>query len=435
MPVFIPGQNQPDLLGTVMQFKQLQQGQQRLGLLQQEAKQQTEDIERKKKTDKINFIIQTLPLMDEMGMPHVTVPADPNEMVREVIDINKFIQDNPNSDPRPVIYQWSKKYVGVPEMEKHRDLLFKEWQTGKANLADQYLSLLQGSGGIRPEQQGQLLETFARSGGTPELRSAAMKRLEEMAKLRETQAKGQKDEKTANLQFIGLDTESQKPILFNPKTGGTALGELPSGAKGIAPKITKPLPTVAQDNLTASQNAWRTLKTMEDALGQTGLIKGWVSRGQAKLGYNEAARNFLAAERQFTLFAQSLIKGVPSNYDISVLVRTLPSLTEQPETNKSRIDASRAMIKTALQDTLAYFKGVGYQIPKNTLSFAKSVGIDPNSITPWDGEGDPLQNTMNATTEKSGKQLDATTAQKFLQEAGGDKNKARELAKQAGYSF
>jgi hypothetical protein len=55
---------------------------------------------------------------------------------------------------------------------------------------------------------------------------------------------------------------------------------------------------------------------------------------------------------------------------------------------------------------------------------------------------DNLEKFLKGTTDKINtgrggkeKQLDATTAQKYLRQAGGNKDKARELARKAGYSF
>lgn len=205
MPVFIPGQNQPDLLGTVMQFKQFQQGQQRLGLLQQDAERQTQELVRKQKTEKLKFLMDSLPVFkdresvvknmnalgQELGLPELSVPQDPKEMIREANEIRKFMNENPNADPRPLLQQFSSKYASLEGRQAQLDLLGKDISYTKAQMADQYLSLLEGSGGIRPEERRALLETFARSGGTPELRSAAANRLMEQAKLAEQQSKSQ----------------------------------------------------------------------------------------------------------------------------------------------------------------------------------------------------------------------------------------------------
>src|SRR3990167_6398225 len=140
MPVFVPGQNQPDLLGTVMQFKQLQQGQQRLGLLQQEAERQTQDLVRKQKTDKLTSIMNALPmfkdresavknfneLSKELNLPDLAVPEDPKEMIREANDIRKFMQANPNSDPQPLLQQFSNKYASLEGWQGQLDILGKD---------------------------------------------------------------------------------------------------------------------------------------------------------------------------------------------------------------------------------------------------------------------------------------------------------------------
>jgi len=226
--IFIPGQqNQRDLLGTVMQFKQLQQGQQRLGLLQQDAKRQTEELERTKKTEKMKFLMENINVFKdresvaknfneigkELGFPELAIPEDPKEMIREANAIEKYMEANPNADPAPLLKQFSSKYASLEGRQAQLDLLGKNIGTIKMKMADQYLSLLQGSGGIRPEQQNQLLETFARSGGTSELRTAALNKLMAKAKLDEEQSKSQA---TVGPGQTRIDV-SGKPIASTPE--------------------------------------------------------------------------------------------------------------------------------------------------------------------------------------------------------------------------
>jgi len=77
------------------------------------------------------------------------------------------------------------------------------------------------------------------------------------------------------------------------------------------------------------------------------------------------------------------------------------------------------------------------QYPEEATGIMKSFGIDPEEYNKWKSEGykneDVTQIKDNAKT--TAKELDADTARNILKQAGGDKNKAREIAKQQGYKF
>jgi hypothetical protein len=66
---------------------------------------------------------------------------------------------------------------------------------------------------------------------------------------------------------------------------------------------------------------------------------------------------------------------------------------------------------------------------KTTLSKLTGRGLNRS------GESSGGQSGGKTITLPSGRTLDKNTAMQLLQQAGGDKNKARELAKQAGYTF
>jgi len=71
-------------------------------------------------------------------------------------------------------------------------------------------------------------------------------------------------------------------------------------------------------------------------------------------------------------------------------------------------------------------------------------GVDPSMVTsgfqkftPYDipqGQQQP-QMVQQGQHQQQSKQLDSVTAKQFLQQAGGDKNKAREIARSQGYQF
>lgn len=81
-----------------------------------------------------------------------------------------------------------------------------------------------------------------------------------------------------------------------------------------------------------------------------------------------------------------------------------------------------------------YTKGVGRQrdfkiLNPGAKATLKRWGIDGEAIDPDGG------NASGKPAQSGGKQLDANTAAQILQQAGGDKNKARQIAASQGYSF
>jgi hypothetical protein len=76
------------------------------------------------------------------------------------------------------------------------------------------------------------------------------------------------------------------------------------------------------------------------------------------------------------------------------------------------------------------------QNPK-TAAVIQQLGLDQGGAAPQTqtAQAGPDAGAMPATTTGTPKQLDPETARQILQQAGGDKNKARQMATQAGYTF
>ncbi len=70
--------------------------------------------------------------------------------------------------------------------------------------------------------------------------------------------------------------------------------------------------------------------------------------------------------------------------------------------------------------------------PKQVITDMEATGQAPAAPA---GQGGYSGGAPSGSGTGQGQQLDAQTAAKILQEAGGDKNKAREIAKQRGYRF
>lgn len=159
-------------------------------------------------------------------------------------------------------------------------------------------------------------------------------------------------------------------------------------------KGAKPLPTVAQDNLSQAFDAFKALGQMQSGLSETGIVEGRISQAQAALGFNKKAIEFQTARANMKLAAQALIKGIPSNFDVQTVIDTLPEIGQPESVNKSRLKFSNDLLKSLVSRTIAYYKGTGYKIPQNIIEEAKKHGIAPESVKPWDGIGDPLTNKI-----------------------------------------
>lgn len=153
----------------------------------------------------------------------------------------------------------------------------------------------------------------------------------------------------------------------------------------------KALPQNAQDAITGGLASLKSLDVMEAALPQTGVVRGRVSNVETALGANKAAIDFKTARSNLMVQAQSIIKGIPSNFDITTFEKTLPDMTQPQSVNKSRIEYSRNIITQLIADTISYYKFTGARIPPDVLAQAKAQGVNVDSIKPWDGQGTPTK--------------------------------------------
>ena len=184
-------------------------------------------------------------------------------------------------------------------------------------------------------------------------------------------------------------------------------GAQPEGGQLRGPSM--PLPQGAQENLLAASQAWRALDMIDAGIGETGRIKGVVSKAQTLVGANEKAIAFETGRDNFRIQAQALIKGIPSNFDVQTLMLTFPAIHLPEPVNKSRAAFARESFNQLVQDTISYYKGTKYQIPVSIVAEAKKRGIDVDSVRRWDGQSDPfastqakLSNVPKATQAQSG---------------------------------
>ena len=152
----------------------------------------------------------------------------------------------------------------------------------------------------------------------------------------------------------------------------------------------QPPTTNVQETITGALNTLEQLDIMESYVGESGRLKGlWTTFG-AWAGTNEDAIKFNTAVNNVLLSTQSIIKGIPSNYDAGLIKNVTAALYLPQETNKQRIKTTRQITKNLLYNAIAFHKSTKQALPSEIIAQAKAFGIDVNNVPKWDGKGDPL---------------------------------------------
>lgn len=236
------------------------------------------------------------------------------------------------------------------------------------------------------------------------------------------------------MQFVGFHKVTGAPIAFNPETNALEVGQAPEGVDGslkpktelqpsnifvgqapgggvvtipsrgevtptvtplpgggqLLPKIPEAIPESSRENVFGGLRVLDNLDIMEKNMSESGRIQGLKGEAEAFFGTNDKAIAFKEAENRNRADVQATIKGVPSNFDANLFARQSPALMLPEATNKARLEAQRRNTTELLRNTVAYWKSRNQHIPQETLNALRKRGIDPDTIGPWDGQGDPL---------------------------------------------
>jgi hypothetical protein len=166
------------------------------------------------------------------------------------------------------------------------------------------------------------------------------------------------------------------------------------------------MPQEALKGVIDTFNALDFLKTMEANLDKTGLIMGRIHKAGAALGFGEGAIEFENSRKQFKLAAQSMIKGIPSNFDVQIMIDTLADLSDPEPVARNKIEISKRMVNSLIRNTLSYYKAAGFTVPDNLVAEATRRGIDINKVPDWN----PASNSMERGPD-SGVNVDARGAE------------------------
>jgi len=178
-------------------------------------------------------------------------------------------------------------------------------------------------------------------------------------------------------------------------TGGAAPTAMPAGG-GAPGQEGKPLPREAQDSLTGAFSTLGALQTIRNNIGKAaGPLAGRARELEADwIGTDEGAVEFQTAVKNLKSVAQSIIKGIPSNFDVQTFIATLPALTDPPSVAQNKLNFTTKLTEQLIRDTVGYYKYTGFRVPPGVLKQAQTFGIDLDAVPSWGGGGN-----VTATSE------------------------------------
>lgn len=153
----------------------------------------------------------------------------------------------------------------------------------------------------------------------------------------------------------------------------------------------QPPPPSVQETVSGALDTLKNLNIMEQYVGESGRLKGLWNIAGAWIGTNEDAIAFETARNNIILSQQSIIKGIPSNYDVKININTIAALWLPEKTNRQRIKLTREITKNLLHNSIAFYKNTKQTFPQQIIEQAKEFGIDVDKVSKWDGKGDPLK--------------------------------------------
>lgn len=195
-------------------------------------------------------------------------------------------------------------------------------------------------------------------------------------------------------------------------------GSMPASQVGApAGEGGKPLPQDARDTLTGAFASLQALRTITENIDKTGFVQGAKSEVGAFLGTDPGAVDFQTARDNLKVQAQSLIKGIPSNFDVQTFINTIPKLVGAQQGQKARANFSTKIAQQLIKDTIGYYKYTGFRIPPEVIEQAKTFDIDLSTTPVWDGKGTATSKSEALLKEaRKGKSQDELAEPDYTQE-------------------
>jgi len=145
----------------------------------------------------------------------------------------------------------------------------------------------------------------------------------------------------------------------------------------------KPVPQNVQENILAGMSMMSGLNVLEGVRDQTGIIEGPARAIAAHFGLAEGDLiNAIAVKDKMKADIQSLIKGIPSNYDAALFEKMIPdpSKSQSTELYDSRVALLRDETERMVQLAVAFHKGTDKPVPEDVILAAQNMGIDVRGI-------------------------------------------------------
>lgn len=207
-------------------------------------------------------------------------------------------------------------------------------------------------------------------------------------------------------QITGMSGDTSAITAMNATKRDTAVGyarTLAGGSQGVQKLIERILDTIPDQGFTREQAGSSLAEMKMTAMA----LKSGIDR--LKLTSDQLKG---MTEDQFDALAKNEISNMAPDQKNEILKSVYQSF---------------ANVQPRLQGDI--FTGKTFEPKTNKLSKMLGMNMDTSS---FGGSQNPV---MNAQGTNQSRQLDPNTARGLLQQAGGDKNKAREMAKSQGYVF
>ena len=139
-------------------------------------------------------------------------------------------------------------------------------------------------------------------------------------------------------------------------------------------RLTPPIPAQAQEAITSAFDGFKDLKMIVDNIDEGVPFFGGLKRITSAFGLDRGATEFLTGQ-DGTLVSSSaaLIKGIPSDFDVTNIKNTLPSISQGDSVNIIRAKRLQRMYNDIIKNTLAWHSGLGNRIPMSIEVMAREM--------------------------------------------------------------
>lgn len=149
-----------------------------------------------------------------------------------------------------------------------------------------------------------------------------------------------------------------------------------------------------------------------DGIFPTGFFNRW--RGEFGMGPQEVI-DAVTVEKKMAADVQSLVKGIPSNYDAKIFERLIPRLggVRSRRYYETAVQLLEDTTREAIEMRIAFHKGTKTEIPQSIESAARRVGINIDDVAineAWRDEN-YRTNAVKAWEEQAAERLEALDQQ------------------------